>query len=548
MRKISRTIALSLFSFAALFATAANTSAGNEYAAGNCAAYTAEPAEGVPAMCSLPSYMNIFPNSPIFMLSLNLEKILDDSDILENRNAMKFIEKNSEKLPRYAKEALNAFIKNPEAAGIDLEKPAVAAFYKGMQKELVVSIPVADRKMMVGFFSPFLNDAGVVIKQVDGYYYLGNKQGKISERVVFDDNKLVISVGKPVSYYLQYSGQKAVDNSNYKKFFKSDSDVAAVVEPALWADKFMSNNDPNFKQFLNIFKNTSYISTLDFEEGELSWKNLYINIPKQHEKAFKFVKNGNGKLLKYMPENSLCVMNFNLDMNSFIKLLPLCEPSLKNADEVYKMLEKEGIDRKTINEFCTDYAVAVLPAERVGRNNALRFVVAIDCADKKIYDKFINKIKTNRKQVHPGVYAMGFNKYLECTDTYCKDTVAGFDYYLTYRNGTILLMPEDVYNSGLSSKGLSRNALNNPIYREYKDKAFVLDYKALSEELMYGKLKFDDGLVKGVYLVNSLLSVESGVIDVKSPLDSEISININSEENTLKVLIDILFNILVLAN
>lgn len=491
-----------------------------------------------------PDCWRAFPAGAEVMVRFGLNAFLEKSELLQNSDLQSLINEYKDALPEKVRAGIDAVIKNPAAAGINLSEPVVAAVYvadSSAKANVIAAIPLASRSDMVNLAAPVLKELDFEIEARDGLQYIVDPDGNALKNVVIDEKMILFTGDVPVADVINDSGERAIDNPKFSVLLESRDDVAVAFDAA---DVYMPPaSDKAGKAFLEMLKGMHLLMSLNAEAGHLalSWD---LDLPKEYSSVLSTLDKATGKHMKFVPANSIAVANARLDLNSLIKVLPKFIDNVDTVADIESMLKFMGIDKPTLNRMCTEYTVAMLASAKVGRQFAPRFVLAADCPDRAIFDKIVALVRGRMRNVAADVYALGANRYMDYSSGMAVERVAGYDYYLAYCAGTLLILPEDIYKKGLSANGIQGNARGSQRFADLKGRAAFADIAGINREFRSGALKADKQLMDIVSILHSTGAVKNATIGVDKLSNVELRLNFNDKSNnSLKVIADIIFSI-----
>lgn len=491
-----------------------------------------------------PHCWKAFPAGAEAMLRFDLNAFLEKSELLQNSGLLSLVNEYKDALPEKVRAGIDAVIKNPAAAGIDLSEPVVAAVYAAdscSTAYAMVAIPLASRNDMVSFAAPILKELDFEIEARDGLQYVVDPDGNPLKNVVIDEKMVLFSGDVPVADVINDSGARAIDNPKFSGLLESSADLAVAFDAGgIYMPPAGSKSG---KAFTEMLQGMHLLLSLNAETGHLSlsWN---LDLPKEYSSVLGTLDKATGKHMKFVPANSIAVANVKLDLNSLIKVLPKFMENVDTAADIESMLKFMGIDKPALNRMCTEYTVAMLPSAKVGRQFAPRFVLAADCPDRGIFDKIVALVRGRMRNVAADVYALGANRYMDYSSGMAVERVAGYDYYLAYCAGTLLILPEDIYKKGLSANGISGNAKGSQRFADFRNRAAFADIAGINREFRSGALKADKQLMDIVSILHSTGAVKNATIGVDKLSNVELRLNFNDKSNnSLKVIADIIFSI-----
>lgn len=525
-----------------------------------------DPQAGVPAQASIPAqasvyaqpyaqanvynqfaapvkteYLKVLPANAIVIMKVNVNNLLNKSEVLNHMLVNAAFANAIKDFPEDTKSLLRSVYNNPSASGISVASPIYLACVNVEPNEVVVTIAIDDIRAFENLLFNFVDRNHVYSRGNMKSVYMDDNEVEL----VYDSEKIVIvySENYPnVSAYTNlYPSEMAVNNANLASFFSGYDDAKIVFNLSPIFNTMLREGEipADMKPYVGMFKDYSVFGSLNFEHGYVDFK-INTNMPAQYTELFnKYMRTPTKRHFKYIPANSIAVMSNNLD-------LMLLYPILESTGVIREIYNNTGIDAQTtkllLQALSGDYTAAMW----VNDNNLedVQFMAAIDCSDRTLFDLLIayGSYEMNIRQVATDVYALNVNmeeqyNYYTYEYEYVKN---GYDYYLMYKDGAIMVMPENLYNRmayGNQLLPLSNSALNNPLFA-YMTEEFVVDVKPIRDILsthVNTNYYADDDERMALEVLNIIKSLTLDYIN--GEVDLRVNLN-DASYNSLKVIVD----------
>ena len=478
-------------------------------------------------------HLTVIPDNPACLMKVDAGNLIDDSDILNNDYVKSMSQLVSGQLPEMYKELFEDVMANPNNSGVNFDEPVVFAMVNEHRFMLTAAMENAGKfKENLDLFAI----AGIRTAEIDGITFI--ETGEDEFCLAFDNDMMILLAdSKDVSkmdlmQYFNYEGPRAIDNTNYDAFFNEDDDFAmlfdidgimAVAEEM----RMMRLDDSMMAVYAEMLKDICVQLDLNFEKGEVAAEfeiignNDYLNTLRE------FWKESSKKHLKYVPADAILVSTAAMNLEGVSKLLA--------GLDVDALLSAVGLDSSVFKSLSGDYTFAVLPVDLTSKSKTPQFFVAIDCADRKIFDLIISQLGREFTNVDNDVYALHTNKksnysYYSGYTTYND----GYDHYLMYKNNTIFVMPENLYSTLKSGDGISAAASNfadNRLAGKISN-GMVVDFANLQSALEASDEMPDD--------MNAIFNlVDYALFNSEEMTKGRLQLNLkNDSENFLKQVVD----------
>lgn len=440
--------------------------------------------EGTPALATgkkenvNKEYQKVLPSDALAILKIDLANVLIKSDVLNNTIVKVAIDKETAEAPENVKSLLKTVLSNPNASGINMNAPVYAAMLDVEPVKMVLTFAIGDVNAFEKTLSTLSNGQFVPVEK-GGMKYIADEREAC---VAYDSNKLLVVVnesgwGADVADYTSLPADRmAMNDKKYASLFSEDDDAAISVnlETAMQMLVVQGAIESEMMPVVAMIKDFPFYAALDFENG---YANLKANVgvsPEYKSLADKLIRKPNHSHFGYVPGNSLAVLNYNFDLTQLF-------PILKSSG-LMNELNANGISDENAKQI-----LAALSGEWTGAmwledgdEDKPLFMAAVDCSDHSIFDLVIAYLQYEMGATVVGddVYALNVNRreeYNYYTGEYdvVKD---GQDYYIMYKNNSIMVMPESLYyrldNNGNLAQ-LGNSAKSNSTYSSMNNNLVV---------------------------------------------------------------------------
>ncbi len=511
----------------------------------NCWAMSLIFAIAISVFCSCEStsnYLSVIPKEPVAAIKINIGQLLNKSELLEMKTIKDLAElgANQADASIESQRLLKAILKDPNASGLDLNQPMVAVF-EGLNMKGLLTFAVLDKEALTNTLETILKELeknGLDIeleKSEKGYTTINVEahEGRSYDIAAFDKSKLVFAIAEKnpdvVPYMeLEYEDQ-ALSDSKFQTFVNTERDLSIYYDLSILSELMpllqaqMPEVDMN--AYLEMMKDATGLLSLDFQQGKVVLDYLMIN-PSDELKAYykQFVKEPNKKLLAYVPENSYLVANMG------IKNLSKCFDYLPEATT---MLNEIGLKAEWLNDINGDFTFAI--SQSIQTEEPL-LILAAQCKDGD-FVRFCENLlqqEADLKEVAEQVYALdGMSKQI--------------NYYVGYKDGTMFLMPGNIYEQcvdGNKLVKLNKNFTKSSTSSVLEENGMVIDFELIATDL---KKALKDRYVgqEERMILACLNSFESLTASYENnSFEGEVVLNFKDKENnSLKSIIQLIMNI-----
>ena len=422
------------------------------------------------------AYLNVIPGDAMVVAKVELGNLLKKSDIQNNTFVKMGLEREIAEMPEKEQALLKEIFNNPAASGIDVNAPVYVTVLNLEPVKLLVTAKMGNASTFENTVSTFLEDefkskekdGMTCLTPLDEDFYVS---GEPTIEIAYDADKVLIVLdegGADLQTYLALeNSKKAVNDKKFAKLFKCSEDVAYVVNYTPLVEYMIENDlvERDLVPFVAMAKENVAFCSLDFKNGCAELKSSQ-ELPAEYRELFKTIaKKSTRRHFDYIPANSFALMSYNFNLKQLFTVLEACG--------LQKELAKSGVSKDVAEEFLTalsgDYTLA---SWANGKDvDDIQFMLAVDCSDRSLFDLLIAYAQ----------FALGATIVDE--DVYSFDLM---DYYLMYKDNSIMVMPENLYNK-VCVKGklqpLKKNLKSNELFAAAQND-IVVDFKPVREMLV----------------------------------------------------------------
>ena len=429
------------------------------------------------------AYLEVLPSDAYAIIKLDLGNLLNKSEILKQKAVKALFEKKLAEVPESIRPLLRSIYENPNKSGINVNSPIYIAitnvdFRDGVNpSRAMVTMAISDVKALENSLSTFMGAMPLNEKKNNMTYI---NTGDYRAEIAYDADKIVIAVDEyraRVADYLNLAPDAmAVKSMKYEQLFKEDKDLGVAVNLLPIINVLMNNSGmPEYKVFAEtLMSDYALFVSLDFGKGSIDFV-ANSNIPVAYTSGFnKFLKKSTKRHFEYVPHNSFAVLNSAVELKH-IDITPVAKMKNLSREEIAQV----NALLREINGDLT-FAAWINGYNLEDRNN-LQFMVALDCRDYSVFEvlKTFFGSEYDLKEVDKDVYALNVNKrqvYNRYTYEYEYES-DGYDYYLMYRDGAIMIMPENLYDilcyDTEEFRPLKKNIFQNKVFASMENGLLV---------------------------------------------------------------------------
>lgn len=490
-------------------------------------------------------YLNVIPADAMLVVKLDVGNVLRKSQVLNNMAVRAMFENAMVEAPEKMKSLLRGIYSNPSASGIDVERPMYFAVSNLEPAKGVLTAPVSSVKLLEQLLAAGLDEEcsllsvnGMKCMKIDGNEVV----------LAYDANKLMLVFDEHyanVASYMQLAAaDMAVKDAKFAQLFSGDEDVEMIVnfEPVIDEASRQKAVEAELMPVLTMFSQNKLYASLNAENGYIA---LDMNIDVSKEAAdemAKLIKRSPRKHLKYVPGNSLFVMNYCFDMTQIYNIL--------SSTGALNMLASNGVNSEMtmqmLEALSGEYTLALWPEFAPDGKSQPAFMLAIDCADRTLYDLLVSLVafQFNARMVESDVYAIKINKDYEY-DYNTGEYVAEFvvpEYYIVYKQGMAMFMPASLYaqmKDGDGIKPLKNSAAETTPFASANNH-IVLSADAIGdmlkkgiEQKAYGGNTADQEIALEVVSIFKSLNIDFNFLNLSARLYT-----VDSNVNALKLIVD----------
>lgn len=492
-------------------------------------------------------HYSAIPDSSVYLVKVNTGNLLKKSEILQQPVVETATDMVVKSMPRDARELMREIFEDPSASGIDIDKPAVLAFENFNSVKGVFVMAVKDRARVEEVVELFADEVPEVKLDNRGditYVEFGSNRRSNPVSVAFDTDMFVVAFDQrnadAEEYFNLDDDEQAVNNKLFSKFFAKNDDAAMFLNFGELTNSSVLRLNRSEKQMLSMLEGSTLFMNLNFENGyaEMSASiDASDDYRKLLEDAWIDVDH---KHFEYIPYNAIGVACFGVNMGNVLEM--------DGMDEVVKELGEIGFTRSMIESVVGEFTFAMLPVEKLGRDDVPQFMFVGDCEERAVFDKVVRMMKSEDiiKRVDDDVYALGLNKYRDYNwDDYSYiERTGGYDYYLMYNDGKVFVLPENVYEELVDDGELvsmDKSLADNKLFTSFKGMGMFVDMSAVIDavEASAGRIGNDERMLLGFIEV-----FESAEVVAEEPFEIKARVSLtDKDENFLKVMVDEIFSV-----
>lgn len=408
----------------------------------------------VPAPEKKTSYLDVLPSDACAIIKLDVDNLLDKSDVQKHKAVKGFFEKRLAGVPENIRPLLKIIYDNPDKSGIDVKSPIYSAitkvdFRNGVNpSRALVTIAISDVKALETAFSTILG-AEFKTEEKNGMKYIHVDDFKVE--IAYDANRIVVVVDETrarVADYLNLSPDAmAVNSKKYEQIFKGDEDVmVAVTLPPLTDVIMKSVGMAEFKAIADaMLADCAMYASLNFGKGSIDFE-LDSNIPDYITDVLnKYLKPSTKRHFEYIPQNCCAVLNFGIDLKR-LDITPFAKMKNLSREEIMAINE-------ILRKINGDLTVAVwTDGYNFEKQSNRQYLIALDCSDSLFFEALKALLGDGYgyelTAIDKDVYALNMNRK-EVYNSYTYEYEyknEGYDYYMMYKDGAVMFMPENLYD------------------------------------------------------------------------------------------------------
>ena len=491
------------------------------------------------------AYLNVLPDNSLVIAKMDFGKFLDESEILGNTFIKSAAGMGISLVPEDMRTLLQSIYDNPTASGININAPVYLAVTNVDPAGVVIAMAMDNMEAFENALLTFGSGEIEIVEQ-DGMKHIVTNEDEVS--CAYDSDKLILVVDDryaDVTVFTELAADDmAVNDKRFKNLFDGNDDQAAVYDLGAFGKELIRSGEvePEFEPYIKMLKGCVMYVTVNFEKGYACQK-VYVDMPKEYRESLeKLIKKPTRSHFGYIPANSFAVFNCNLD-------LTLANEALESAD-VKEVLEENGVTEEMAREILKavsgEYTAACWADG--GDFENIQGLVAVECNDRIVFDMLMSLVNSECDVtiVDSDVYALNVNKREQYNYyTYEYETVVkGCDYYLMYKNGVIMLLPENLYNEICATgelKPLVNNINKNGQFGSMGN--LMVDFKPARDAALVYLRNNNSSDVKVLFEVLDMFKSLTIDFDVDG-YESRLNVNDDSV-NSLKYLTDKIISIVV---
>ena len=478
------------------------------------------------------AYLNVIPGDAMVVSKVEIGNLLKKSDIQNNTFVKLGVENYIAELPKKQHSLLKEIFENPAASGLDVNVPVYLAVLNLETVQVVVTAKMGNASTFENTVSTFFEDE-FESKEKDGMTCLTpadedfyTSAGEPTIEIAYDADKVLIVLdegGADLQSYITLADSKrAVNDKKFAQLFKSAEDVAYVINYAPLVGYMIENNlvERELLPLVAMAKDNVAFCSLDFKNGCAELKSSQ-ELPAEFRELFGTVaKKSTRRHFDYIPEKSFALVGYNFNLLQLFDVL--------EAVGLQKELAKSGVSKDVLKDLLValsgDYTLAAWAnGEDV---EDMQLMLAVDCSDRSLFDLLIAyaQFDLGTTMVDEDVYSLDLS-----------------DYYLMYKDNSIMVMPENLYNK-VCVKGklqpLKKNLKSNELFAAAKND-IVVDFKPVREMLVeYISYNANSNPQDDALLIDLLNTIDNMTIDTNIDNACFRVNTANENVNSLKFIVD----------
>lgn len=439
------------------------------------------------------NYQAAVPEDAILAVKININSLLDKSEVLNDPQVRGALREGLNSLPRETRDVLKAMLDEPESCGLDLHQPMIVAIDNLERMTGVITLAVKDEQAVDAFLRALSDDEDlgreILTGTVKGTKVIESRGGDTYG--AYDANKMVFAFARnhaDAMDYIKLEGDKsAVNDKKFDSFFSARQDVALYAD----GEELYRLGELTSGYAFNInekqIQGLSFLATLNFDAGAVEMKTSfnYNNGVPQQIKAMNY--NTTNENLDFMPQGVYGALNVGL--RDLGKGLSMLDNEYKN--NVNEALGELHLTIDDLAEVNGDLTVAVLPMQEMRGNTMPQVVAMLEVSSSKLLDRVMEYADNESiEPVADHVYALGLNREIDWDyyERYGEPRYIrnGYDYYVGYVGGRIIVMPENIYNICVPNGRLNspdKNLGNHRLSKVLHGNAMMIDMQYTLNDL-----------------------------------------------------------------
>ena len=433
------------------------------------------------------SYAKVIPGSTLVVAKVEMDNLLDKSDVRNNTIVRAMFEQKIAQAPENIKNLLRNIFANPNNSGLNVDAPAYLALINVEKEQFILTFAMGNLNAFENTLMA-ITEGKLSKYENNGMTIINTGDQKVS--LAYDSEKFIVVLDKvwaDLLYYIQLSPENlAINNKKFAAVFNSVLDVKLAFNFDAFLQMMIQQGKIGYDMLpiVAMVKEYAMYASLDFENGLVNLK-ADINVEEEY-KAFanQLIRKPVRRHFDYIPANSFAVLSYNFDLNQIYPILA--------STGVLNTLASKGINEETarlmLAALSGDYTAAAWIEG--GNINNVQFMLAIDCADRSLFDLLVSYLiyEEGATMVDSDVYALNVNKEKVYNSvTYEYDVVTkGNDYFVVYKNNAIMVVPDNYYykmNVNGDFRPLANNVRNNAVFTSMENN-LVVDVKPIRESAL----------------------------------------------------------------
>lgn len=404
-------------------------------------------------------YLSVIPGNSVMVAKVDLGNLIEESDVLNDSFLRTCIESGIDNMDGDARQLLTEMCENPNACGLDVEKPVYFAIDNAIKVKGVVTASVDNEDNLYKTMELLVDETKgeLELSKRDGMTTMEDSYG--NTYAAFDSEKMVIAFSEKgkvdVMDYI-CSKKKGEMSDALEDFIKDESsDISLYVD----CEQLVSFAQMAVSQEMNIddFKSAKLTAMLNFEKGKATLRYKLYGYDKFQDVFDQMIESPDNDLLDYLPEGTWAVGQLGIgDLQNIVQLF---EGDIKTRIDEYIAMCNEKLEASGVNASLSldllssikgDMIFGATPTVSIDGVEEPQFVFIAECRDKKLFDAVaaIANAEDGVEMIGEDLYSLGLNKRIDWDQSTWHEYVyvrKGYDYYLGYVDDKMYVMPENLY-------------------------------------------------------------------------------------------------------
>lgn len=481
------------------------------------------------------NYLSSIPAESAMVFKLNTAQLLTKSNLLNNPLITGVLMQADQAVPEALKAKYEEIKKNPEASGIDFQKPlaiAVELFnlyttsataFDKVSVDAVIAISDA-KKFDELMKSLSESESSITITEADGFKQVNFPDKTIS--MAYNDTRAVMVYGQErtaASLVNLKAEASMLAQPDFAEFASNDKDCSIFMDYT-WAmnavvetQKSMNVPVPYSPQLMEYIKDMSAYGSLNFETGKVVG-NMKVYLSGDAKKYMEeFYIKPNGKLIGLLPADTY--LGFNFAIKNYSQCLKYIGEEVRQ--QIEKQLKQYGLSEEIIDNVHGDILIGIYQ----DADNAMipGIVVAAQCKDRTLF----NKVKELMNVSTEG-------------DMF---EIPNIGHCVTYVDNTLVISPKKLYDQCLASgsiKAWANSWKGTSMGKTLEKGGMAIDFQAICKNKFLSEMANNR---QGAMTLSVLKQLESFTIQMNNMQETSSELNLTDKnKNALEQLITIGIN------